>query len=134
MKKQILKILSVGIVFAFSSCQPSSHEGFVKRSDVILEKMCLVLEKVDNPQDFHRLEQLRPFYIEMAKLLIVSLQIEEKKPELFNIEILEAPHQEDLKNHLVRIYEMEGGRSCIENVARDALILMQKSPYSSFKL
>lgn len=117
-----------------TSCQPTTHAGFVKRSDGILEKMCVVFSKVDNPQDFHYLEELKPLYLDMAKLLILSLQVEEKKPEIFNIEIIEAPHAEMLKKHMSRIYAMEGGRSYVENVARDALILMQKSPYCAFKM
>jgi hypothetical protein len=129
-RKKILFCLCL----VFASCQPTTHTSFVKRSDAIVEKMCMVLSKVDNPQDFHYLEELKPLYLEMAKLLILSLQVEEKKPEIFSVEIIEAPHAEALKKEMMRIYEMEGGRSSIENAARDALILMQKSPYSGFKM
>jgi hypothetical protein len=117
-----------------SGCAPTTHKGFVKRSDIIYQSMIKVLEDVEHPQDFYKLQSLKSLYMEIAELMIVSYKLEEKNPQIFNMDILEAPHAEKLKQHLMRIYLIEGGRQAIELAAREGLILLQKSPYKSKKI
>ena len=127
-----LKIICLTAILV-SACTPSNHHSFVKRSDGVYKSMIAILEKVEHTQDFYLLESLKPLYVEIAELLILSLKQEERHPHLFNLEILEAPHAEKLKEELARVYALEGGRSAVEMVAREGLIVLQKSPYQSKK-
>jgi len=113
--------------FMMASCTPRTHQGFVKRSDAIFCAMIRVLEQVEHPSDFHLLQAMRPLYMEIAELVLLSFKQEEKSIDLFSLEILEAPHQEKLKQELMRIYNLEGGRQACEVVARDGLTLLQKN-------
>lgn len=115
------------------ACAPTTHKGFIKRSDEIYQAMIHVLEEVEHPQDFYKLQHLKKYYVEIAELMIASYKAEEKNPQLFNMDILEAPHAEKLKEHLMRVYFLEGGREAIEHQAREGLIVLQKSPYKSKK-
>lgn len=127
-------IYLVSIALLITSCSPSTHKGFVKRSDAIYQAMIRVLEDVEHPQDFYKLASLKPLYVEIAELMILSFKAEEKNPQLFNLDILEAPHADVLKQHLMRVYALEGGRKAVEQVAREGLIVLQKSPYKSKKV
>lgn len=123
----------LGVLIALTSCAPSTHKGFVKRSDAIYQSMIEVLQTIEHPQDFYKLASLKALYVEIAELMILSYKVEEKNPQLFNMDVLEAPHAEKLKEHLIRIYRIEGGRQAIELIAREGLIVLQKSPYKSKK-
>lgn len=117
-----------------TGCMPTTHQGFVKRSDSVYQAMIKVLEDVEHPQDFYKLQALKGRYIEIAELLIMAYKLEEKNPQIFNMDIIEAPHAEKLKNELMRVYLLEGGKDAVELVAREGLILLQKSPYKSKKV
>lgn len=121
------------LLLIVSSCAPTTHQSFVKKADAIYQDMIIVLNQVEHPQDFYKLVQLRPLYVDIAELVILSFKEEEKNPQIFNLDIIEAPHAEKLKNHLMRIYALEGGRQAVENVAREGLVVLQKSPYHSKK-
>jgi hypothetical protein len=121
-------ILSI-LVIILGGCSPTTHKSFVKRSDAVYLSMIKVLKQVEHPQDFHLLSSLKPLYVELAELIVLSIKYEEKDPQIFNLEIIEASHQEELKQHLIRIYNLEGGRNAIEQVAREGFIVLQKSPY-----
>lgn len=121
-------------IILFAGCAPTTHAGFVKRSDDIYQAMIKVLEDVEHPQDFYKLQVLKQHYIDIAELIIMSYKLEEKNPQVFNMDILEAPHADKLKHELMRVYLLEGGRQAVELVAREGLILLQKSPYKSKKV
>lgn len=130
MKIRRFLFLSFSLVI-FCSCTPTSHKGFVKRTDAVFQAMIRVLEQVDHPGDFYLLQALKPLYLEVAELAVLSNKKQEQDPKMFSIEILEAPHQAELQEQLMRIYSLEGGQKAIEDVAREGLILLQKSPKKS---
>lgn len=123
------RFVFLAITVFLSGCGPTTHKSFVKRADALFEEMIAVLEKVEHPGDFSTLSDLKPLYIEIAELMISSIKQEERNPQLFNLEIIEAPHQEKLKMELSRVYNLEGGRKAVEMAAREGLIVLQKSPY-----
>ena len=120
---------SLILILIFTSCTPSTHQSFVKRADCIYKGMINILKSVEDPGDYHHLNALKPLYVEIAELMVVSIKQEEKNSQLFNLEIIEAPHQEELKQQFIRIYQLEGGRKAIEQIARDGLVVLQKSSY-----
>jgi len=123
-----MKILLLAFVSCLLvGCSPTTHEGFVHQADAIFQSMLKVCKTVEHPQDFSRLVLLKPHYKQLAELMMQASEAEEKDPQIFNQEVLEAPHAEELKTHLIRIYALEGGKQAVEGVAREGLALLQKA-------
>lgn len=109
-----------------SSCAPKDHQAFVKKADRVFVSMIRVLEQVEHSSDIYLIAKLNPYYQQIAELVIMSKLLEEKKRDVFSLEILEAASSSKLREHLQRIYSMEGGQAACEAAARDGLALLKK--------
>jgi hypothetical protein len=123
MKSVTLLLLAI----LMSSCKPTTHAQFVKKADASYVSMIKILADVQHPSDLYLVVKLKPYYKNIAELIIQASEVESKNKDVFNVEIIEAPHAEELKNELKRVYELEGGAAACEAAALDALMILKKA-------
>lgn len=123
----ILKnFIIIPFIFSLVSCGPATHEQFVARADKIYVSMIKILKQVEDPGDLYKLYQLEPLYLDTAGLLVMAMKKHKQDSQMFNLEIIEAPHQQELCSELMRVYQVEGGQKACEEAAREGLTLLQK--------
>ncbi len=105
-------------------CQPTSLEDFQVEGSSLARVLLRDLRKVESREDLGLLEPiLKKDFERMVDLIIQARVFHQKNPELEvsfqNVnETLNLSIMEELK----RIYEMEGGRECIERAQKEAML------------
>lgn len=110
--------LTLILISLLASCSPSSPEGTRKKGEQIVGQLISQLQAIDSREELlHALPQLRKSFLELADLAVEGHACSEE-------ETLPPPNprlNEQLRQELVRIYALEGGRQMVEEAERDAL-------------
>lgn len=110
--------------FSLTSCQPTSLEDFQWEGSSHARALLKDLQQIENREDLSRIEPfLKKDFHKIVDVIIQARAFQQKNPEaeisFQNINpILNASLREELK----RVYEIEGGRECIERVQREAML------------
>jgi hypothetical protein len=105
-------------------CQPTSLEDFQWEGSSHARALLKDLQKIESREDLSRIEPLlKKDFHKLVDVIIQARAFQQKNPEeeipFQNINpILNASLRDELK----RVYEIEGGRECVERVQREAML------------
>lgn len=110
-----------------AACSPSSHSDFVYESDRICKRLIKDLKGIEHSQDLAASQaRLEKDFSDLADLIIEAKKVQLENPDLFLQEILECPSSELLRQELVRVYAIEGGRDMVQKAEREALSRLER--------
>ena len=116
-------ILFLGLFFLFG-CQPTSLEDFQWEGSALLRNLLKDLSTIETREDLALQEPLlKKDFERIVDLIIQARTFQQKNPELeISFQSINPALNLSLKEELKRIYEMEGGRECIERSQREAML------------
>lgn len=107
-----------------TGCQPTSLEDFQWEGSAQARILLRHLQKIESREDLSLVEPLlKKDFHKIVDIIIQARAFQQKNPEeeisFQNINpLLNAALREELK----RVYEIEGGRECVERVQREAML------------
>lgn len=107
----------------FSSCGSNSLEDFQDDASVVIKKLIVELQQIQNQDDLiHHSSQLKGLFNSFVDVMIAAHEFKEKKqPDDQDLSFSQLLLSEQLRKELNRVYKMEGGRDIIEHYQQDAL-------------
>ncbi len=116
-------ILLLGCLFLFG-CQPTSLEDFSWEGRALVRVLLRDLRKIETREDLFLLEPvLKKDFEKIVELIIQARSFQQKNPEIeISFQNINPTLNLSVKEELKRIYEMEGGRECIERSQREAML------------
>lgn len=112
------------IILFLTGCQRSSLEEVQERGVAQVELILQTLYKIQTREDLVKAEgEIKELFEKLVSIMIEARFLQYKDPEATPSAL---PMQEDLSYSLMaelsRIYNLEGGRECIERAEREAML------------
>lgn len=112
------RALTLIFIALLASCSPKSPKEVRKRGEQVVGHLISQLQAIDSREELlHALPQLRKDFLELADLAVEGHACLEEGP----LPPPNAKLNQQLREELVRIYALEGGRQMVEEAERDAL-------------
>ncbi|MCI0381972.1 MAG: hypothetical protein L0207_02830 [Chlamydiae bacterium] len=119
MKKQIW----IGILFFLFGCQIYSSDRIQKKSEECCENILDTFIQIQSHDDLVQMEsQLKRQFDELVELIIKAKVFFKKNPHKIPPQLPINSFNDALKEELMRIYKIEGGREVVERAQKEALI------------
>ena len=112
--------------FFLASCQ-SSYENYREKGQHLVHELILELRQIHSRDQLLAAQiSLKKIYSSLAALIIEAELYRRKYPdeELLEFVFEERIYSEQLRKELNRLYEIEGGRECMEKCQEQALFLL----------
>jgi hypothetical protein len=120
--------LFIAFLVTLFSCTPSTHEDMKKEGQKIISQIILELHSITTREELVKKRNvLKKNFDRLALLIIESEKINNniyKDDEDFNL------YSDELKNQMIRIYEIDGGQELIESYQKNALRLLAEKNIS----
>lgn len=117
-------IILISVVSMLSACQPTALEEFQLEGGALSRALLQDLRKVETREDLVFLEPiLKKDFNNLVNLMIQARAFQQKNLD-FEIPIQNANQilNASLVEEMKRIYDIEGGRECIERAQREAML------------
>jgi hypothetical protein len=113
------KVIPLFLILFLISCGPRSPEDCRGRSELLTRKLIAELEQIQTESDLQAAQpRLRPLYIRYVDLMIKA----DKTLHVQELSQMEAqPLNGPLREELIRIYGLPGGRELMERAQEPAL-------------
>jgi hypothetical protein len=117
------RILLLVCLFLFG-CQPTSLEDFQWEGSSLVRVLLKDLRKIETREDLIVMEPvLKKDFEKIVELIIQARTFQQKNPESeISFQNINPTLNLSVKEELKRIYEMEGGRECMERSQREAML------------
>lgn len=111
----LLFLLSLG------GCAPSSLDDFQQEGDALCRQMIEQLQKIHTREDLLKAVPLLGVRFDaMVELMIQARLYQQKHPD--DESFYESKWSDSLRDELLRLYTLEGGRDLIERAQREPLL------------
>ena len=119
----ILKTLWLGL-WTLSSCSPGSQQDFRREGQFLCKELIQDLQTIQSREDFLLLEPILKKRFEKLVYVIIKAKEHQIKhsEDFFSVEADAAGVSDLLKEQMIRIYSIEGGREFIERTQREAML------------
>ena len=121
------KMLAIGLILA--GCSSHSLEEYQYEGEAICRVLVKELEKIQTKEELAAIvPKLKKHFHDLVVLIGQAKEYQKKHPEEAEIDpaYYEHPYAEALKDEMVRLCKLEGGREIFEKAQREALILLSK--------
>jgi hypothetical protein len=110
--------------FLLIGCQPTSLEDFQWEGSSHARLLLRDLQKIESRDDLNKIEPfLKKDFHKIVDVIIQARNFQQKNPEAeISFQNINPILNASLRDELKRIYEIEGGRECIERVQREAML------------
>lgn len=106
------------LTLLLASCSPKSPKEVRKKGEEVARHLVSQLQAIDSREELlHALPQLRKDFLKLADLAVEGHACLEEGP----LPPVNSKLNQQLRQELVRIYALEGGRQMVEEAERDAL-------------
>jgi hypothetical protein len=122
-KRAKMRISILILCLLLSSCAPNSYEDFRKEGEARCRRLVHLLEKIECREDLIKAEaDLKKEFTKVVEIIIEARTYQQDHPDKEMIILEENPLNEALKEQMMRIYHIEGGREILERAQRESLL------------
>lgn len=118
-------LLIGALITLLVGCSPSSLEDFHCEGAAWCRALCKDLSRIESREELAKIEpHLKKRFEDLVALMVEARQFQMKNREECLIDFAQMDHPDALalKDELIRIYSIEGGREVIERTQREAMI------------
>lgn len=110
--------------FCLLGCQPTSLEDFQLEGSSLARILLKDLREIETREDLSLMEPiLKKDFERIVDLMIAARTFQQKNPEMELVfQNINTTLNLSLKEELKRVYEIEGGRECVERSQREAML------------
>jgi hypothetical protein len=118
-----MKLISLLPLFLMAACSPNSLDDFRHEGESQSRALLLDLKKIESREQLIQSEpKLKRHFEELIALMIEARTFQQKHPDDLSSSEGQSRSDQELREELRRIYEMEGGREIVERAQQDALV------------
>lgn len=120
----MVKLFFLFTLMVLFGCQPTCLEDFQAEGGALARTLLKDLREIESREDLTRIEPLlKKDFEKLVDLIILSRNFQLKNPELeLSFQNINASLNLSLKEELKRVYEIEGGRECVERSQRESML------------
>lgn len=122
------KILAASCLL-LAGCSSHSLEEYQYEGEALCRVIVKELQKVQSKEELAAaLPALKKHFHELVVLIIEAKEFQRNHPDEAGIDpaYFEHPYAEALKEELIRLCKLEGGKEMLEKAQKEALILLSK--------
>ncbi len=118
------KLFFLFTAFVVCGCQPTTLEDFQCEGSSVMRFLLQDLRKIEDREDLSRMEPiLKKDFEKLVELIIQARVFQQRNPEVESpFQNINATLNLSLIEELKRIYDIEGGRECVERSQREAML------------
>ncbi len=122
-----MKYLSVFLLFLMS-CSGNSNKNYIDRGGAIADQLAKELSGIQTKEELvAQGPKIQKRYSQLVDLMIEARIEKQKRPHAFPANDPPTKSSQNLQMQLMRIYEIEGGRSFMEKLTRESLYRLESS-------
>ncbi|MBX9924709.1 MAG: hypothetical protein K2Y01_11440 [Rhabdochlamydiaceae bacterium] len=114
----------IPVFLVLAGCQPTSLEDFQWEGSSYARILLKDLQKIESREDLSKIEPLlKKDFHKIVDVIIQARAFQQKNPEAeISFQNINPVLNASLREELKRVYEIEGGRECVERVQREAML------------
>lgn len=113
---------TLAFLLILTACSPSSIDDFKQEGEARCRRLVRLLESVQDHEDLLKKEpDLKKEFTKLIDLVIEARTYQLENPEQVPA-LEESPLSDDLKEQMIRVYHIDGGREIMERAQREPLL------------
>lgn len=125
--------LCFAILALLTNCSPDSLVDYRSEEEARCHALCKTLKEIQYPQDLAlKAPSVKSHFEKIVDVILLARAYQINHPDEV-VEPIDPIFQQALKDELMRVYQLEGGREMVEKAAHEALIRLDAREKALFK-